>query len=198
MSYEIKGGIVAHIARRVFHVSMLAIPLIYYYWLAHLASEKILHLIILAFIFLVFLFEKFRIRARLVLFGQRLHESTHISAFAWTMLSMGVVLILSPSVSFSIPIVATCALVDPLMGELRAHHIDKKIMIIAGIITTAVIWLLCAVIYHFSFWFALVLAPITVAVEWPSFRWIDDNALMLLVPLCIILIAQYAFCARVL
>lgn len=198
MSYEIKGGIVAHIARRAFHVSMLIVPLIYYYWFIHLASEKILHLIILAFIFLVFLFEKFRIRTRLVLFGQRLHEATHISAFAWTMLSMGVVLILSPSVSFSIPIVATCALVDPLMGELRAHHIDKKIMIFIGVLTAAIIWLFCAATYHFSFWFALVLAPITVAVEWPSFRWIDDNALMLLVPLFIILIGQYVFCAAAL
>lgn len=198
MSYEIKGGIVAHIARRVFHVSMLAIPLIYYYWFVHLASEKILHLLILAFIFLVFLFEKFRIRARLVLFGQRLHEATHISAFAWTMLSMGVVLILSPSVSFSMPIVAACALVDPLMGELRTHHVDKKIMVVIGTLATAIIWLLCAVIYHFSLWFALLLAPITVAVEWPSFRWIDDNALLLLVPLCIILIVQYAFCATAL
>ncbi|MCX7121281.1 MAG: hypothetical protein NTZ67_05860 [Gammaproteobacteria bacterium] len=185
-----QGGLAAHCARRLFHVCMIAVPFVYYYFLINLATPKVWKLIILAFIFLVFLLEKLRIRARLVLFGQRLHEATHISAFAWTMLSLGVILILSPSVSFSIPIVASCALVDPLMGEMRLHTANKILAITVGIILTLIIWVTCAWIYHFPLWIGLVIAPITVAVEWPSLKWIDDNALMLLVPLMIVMIIK--------
>ncbi len=182
------GGTIAHIARRIFHIAMLAIPFLYYYFLIPHIPIKILHLIVLAFIFFVFLFEKLRIRMRLVLFGQRLHEATHISAFAWTMLAMGLLLLFSPSMSMSIPIVATCAFVDPLVGEMRLHHMHKKIIIAAGILAALMIWIFCAWFYHFPLWLGMVIAPITVAVEWPTLKWIDDNALMLLVPLGVVLI----------
>lgn len=187
---EINGGVIAHISRRLFHCSMIIVPLVYYYFLIHFASQKILDLIILAFIFLVFLLEKFRIRMKLVLFGQRLHEATHISSFAWTMLGLGIILLLSPSVSFSIPIILTCAMVDPLLGELRSHKINKKIIVVIGVFTALFIWFVCAAIYHFPFWYGIIIAPITVAVEWPSLKWIDDNALMLIVPLITILFLQ--------
>jgi hypothetical protein len=122
----------------------------------------------------------------LVLFGQRLHEATHISAFAWTMLSLGIILLISPSVGYSIAIVATCAIVDPLLGEMRMDAINKSIVIVTGIVVALIIWLLCAHYYHFPLWIACTLAPLSVAVELPNLKWIDDNALMLLVPLAII------------
>lgn len=190
ITHAINGGRIAHILRRFIHVSILFVPLFYYYFIVHLATPKILHLLILAFIFLVFLFEKFRVRMRLVLFGQRLHEASHISAFAWTILSLGVLLILCPSVNYAIPIVATCALVDPLVGEMRAHHCNKKYTVICGVILALIIWLVCAWFYVFPLWIACLIAPISVAAEWPSLKWIDDNALMLLIPLMIILLIQ--------
>jgi len=188
MKQTTQGGSTAHFARRLFHISMIGVPFLYYYFLVNLATPKILHLIMLSFIFLIFLLEKLRIRMRLVLFGQRLHEATHISAFAWTMLSLGIILIFSPEASFSIPIIATCAMVDPLLGEMRAFHIDKILTIVCGIILALFIWLTCAWIYHFPLWIGCVIAPITVAAEWPSLKWIDDNALMLCVPLVIVLV----------
>ena len=188
-----KGGVIAHTARRLFHIGMLAIPFIYYYFLTSLASEKILHLLILAFIFLVFLVEKIRIRWKLVVFGQRLHEATHISAFAWTVLSLGIILIVSPSLAFSIPIIASCALADPLLGEMRARGVNKKIAFFSGIVLVFLIWFFCALHYHFSFWIAFLMAPLTIAVEWPTFKWIDDNALMLLVPTIMTLLIDAAF-----
>lgn len=189
MEHITKGGYLAHIARRFFHVAMLAVPFFYYYFLTHLAPQKILRLMILAFIFFVFLFEKLRIRMRLVLFGQRLHEATHISAFAWTMLSIGIILFFAP-VHFAIPIVASCALVDPLLGEMRLHHINKKLIIMVGIFVAMLIWFLCAWIYHFPMWYGIIIAPITVAAEWPVLKWIDDNALMLLVPLVVVFLLR--------
>lgn len=187
-SHSTKGGSIAHIARRIFHVSIIIAPFVYYYFLEPLAKPKILRLCILAFIFFVFLFEKLRIRMRLVLFGQRLHEATHISAFAWTMLSLGIVLLLSPSAGYPVAIITTCALVDPLVGEMRLHAVNNKIILLTGILVALAIWLACARIYHFPAWVAVIIAPITAAVEWPTLKWIDDNALMLLVPLVIVFI----------
>lgn len=188
MSHETKGGTVAHIARRIFHVAMLAVPFVYYYFLEPIVKFKILHLGILAFIFFVFLFEKLRIRMKLVLFAQRFHEATRISAFAWTMLSLGIILLLSPSVAYTVPIVATCAIVDPLLGEMRLHAVNNKLILTIGILTALLIWFACAWIYDFPAWFSVIIAPITVAAEWPSLKWIDDNALMLLVPLMMVLL----------
>jgi len=189
MRHETKGGSKAHIARRLFHVSMIIVPFFYYYFFIPRVSSKILHLIIIGFIFFVFLFEKLRIRARLVLFGQRLHEATHISTFAWTMLALGITLFFAP-VHFAVPIIATCALVDPLVGEMRLRRANTVLTVFIGVLCALVIWFLCAQHYHFPLWYAVIIAPITIAAEWPSLKWIDDNALMLLAPLLMVFIVR--------
>lgn len=183
----IRGGFVAHIARRLFHLTMLAVPFVYYHFFTHIADQKTLRLLLLAFVFFIFLFEKLRIRMRLVLFGQRFHEATHLSTFAWTMLSLAVILFFAP-LSFAVPIIATCALVDPLLGEMRLHQVNKKIMVTLGVFVASAIWFFCAWFYHFSGWYIL-LAPVAVAAEWPRLTWIDDNAMMLLIPLAMIFLS---------
>lgn len=182
---------VAHIARRIIHVSILLAPIIYYYFLVPVFSTRVLHASIFIVIFFVFLLEKMRLRARLVLFAQRSYEATHISAFAWTILSLGLVLVFSPSVMYSVPIVATCALVDPLLGEMRLSHFNKPLTLILGIVLALLIWIMSARHYHFPLFFAYILAPLSVLVEWPKISWIDDNALMMLVPLIGILILSH-------
>lgn len=185
----IRGGTFAHIARRLFHALMIIVPFFYYYFFTNHFSEKYLHLAILAFIFLVFLFEKLRIRMKLVLFAQKLHEASRISAFAWTMLSLGIILLFAP-VYFAVPIIFTCAFVDPLLGEMRLRHFNKKNIIAAGIFVALIIWIVCAVIYHFPFWFGIILAPLSIAAEWPNLKWIDDNAMMLILPLMVVMILK--------
>ncbi|HLB56502.1 MAG TPA: hypothetical protein VJK30_04155 [Coxiellaceae bacterium] len=186
---EIKGGIIAHIARRIFHASMIIVPFFYYYFFISHFSEKYLHLAILAFIFLVFLFEKLRIRMKLVLFAQKLHEASRISAFAWTMLSLGIILFFAP-VYFAMPIIFTCAIVDPLLGEMRLRNFNKKNVITAGIFVAFIIWIIFSAIYHFPFWFGIILAPVSIAAEWPNLKWIDDNAMMLILPLLAVMILK--------
>lgn len=186
-SHNTNGGIIPHIARRCIHSAMLSVPLLYYHFL-YLFTQKTWHLAIIIFIFFVFLFEKLRIRYRLVFFAQRAYEATQISAFAWTILSLGILLLLSPAASYAIAIVATCAFVDPLMGELRLLKINTVWVIFAGILMGIIIWAMCAWIYHIPFWFALLMPPIAVAAEWPMIKWIDDNAMMLLVPLAVVML----------
>jgi hypothetical protein len=181
-----KGGQYAHVARRVIHLSIILIPILYYYFLFPLFSKTQLTTALIAFLCLVMLFEFIRVRFRIVLFAQRLHEATHFSAFGWTMLSICFIFLLSPSPAYSFAIIISCALADPLLGELRARQIEKWKIESAGVCVVLIVWLAVAYFYHIAYAWAFLMAPITVAVEWPSFKWIDDNALMMLVPLGII------------
>lgn len=185
-----KGGMIAHCARRLFHTLIIPVAFFYYYFLMVHVPQKILSLGILAMIFFIFLFEKLRIRAKLVLFGQRLYEAARLSAFAWTMLSLGIVLLILP-VQFAMPIVVVCGLVDPLLGEMRLRDMNKKMVFCVGCCAAWLIWFVAAQCYHFAYWYGVILAPVTVAAEWPSLKWIDDNALMMLVPLLGILLFTY-------
>lgn len=183
-----QGGRLAHIVRRMIHLSIILVPLFYYYFLTPFFSRSLLNIAIILFLFFVILFEIIRIRFRIVLFTQRLHEATHVSAFGWTMLSLGLVLLFSPSIAFSLAIIISCALADPFMGELRARQINTKKIAAAGILVVLLVWFIVAYFYRIAYGWALLMAPLTVMVEWPSLKWIDDNALMMLVPLGIVVL----------
>ncbi len=129
--------------------------------------------------------EWLRLYFGLQLFGQRPYETTQISALMWGTFGVCLVLWLAPAV-FAVPLIAACALGDPLLGELRRHTSLSALKIAGlGVIAIAVIWAICANQLGISYWF-IGLAPITVLAEWPNFRSIDDNALMLLVPLLLL------------
>lgn len=185
-----KGGYLAHIMRRVFHVSILSIPFGYYFLLVPFFPHDVLRIAIILFLCAVILFEVIRIRLRLVFFAQRLHEATHFSAFAWTMVSIGFILLFAPSMSYAVAIVGSCALSDPILGELRKRQIEKKKIIVTGWLVVLLVWTITAYFFHLSYLWGFLMAPITIAVEWPSFKWIDDNALMLLVPLVLIIFSK--------
>lgn len=190
VSLMTKGGVPAHIARRFFHLSMILVPFFYYHFLIHLFFLPTLKITLILFLFLVILFEIIRVRLGIVLFAQRLHEATHFSAFGWTMLSLGLILLFSPSPAYSFAIIISCALADPLLGELRARQIDAWKIASMGMLVVLIVWLAVAHFYHIAYAWAFLMAPITVAVEWPSLKWIDDNAMMMLVPLVIVFLAS--------
>src|SRR3990167_554633 len=169
MSYVIKGGFAGHAARRLIHMAMLITPFVYYYWLT-------LPWVLVGALVIVAIFEIIRMHFGWVLFAQREHEAQHISSFAWTIFSLVMVLLFSPSASFSMPIIACCALIDPLVGEMRARSIAPMIVFTTGFFIAMLIWFICAWIYALPFWLMGLMSPVVIAAEWPSFRWIDDNA----------------------
>lgn len=185
-----KGGTPAHVARRFFHLSMILVPFFYYYCSVHLIFPPLLHIALILFLFLVILFEIIRVRFGIVLFAQRFHEATHFSAFGWTMLSLGLILLFSPTPAYAFAIIMSCALADPLMGELRERQIDTWKIISAGMLVVLIVWLAVAYFSPIAYAWAFLMAPITVAAEWPSLKWIDDNAMMMLVPLIIVFLAS--------
>ena len=177
-----KGQWCGHWFRRAIHVSMAAIPFLYY----HYAKQT--PWLLLGALLLVALLEFFRLRFKFVFFGQREYEQRKISAFAWGMAGIILVLGFSPAPAYSIAIIVSCALGDPLIGELRRFTTKKWLINLIGCLCVMLVWLVCALAFGLSPWLVLFLPILTVFAEQIDLPWIDDNALMLLLPLLAILL----------
>lgn len=188
-SEQTKGGLAGHVLRRSIHVFMIIVPIVYYFWAASLAQAWHMTTWQLVLIFLgVFCsYEIVRIRCGWLAFGQRFHERYHISSMIWGIIAIAVVLIFTPDQCYAIPIIAACAVGDPLLGELRAH-VKPLWAVVAGISVIALVWWLCGLWMPVVWWWPLVLAPLTTVAELPNLRGIDDNALMMLAPLVLMII----------
>ena len=178
---QINGGLAAHIARRIFHVVMITVvPIIYYRVVdlgPNLPANPVYFLLFLSF--LILLFECLRLSRGWVFFGQRSNEKNRPSAFAWTSLALCFLLIFSPGISVTMSIALSCALVDPLVGECRRLGLALFPRVSLALVITLFIWRY----FDFSVGVSVLMSLVTVFSEQPSFSWVDDNALMLLVPL---------------
>ena len=182
------GGHKGHLLRRCIHVLMLLIPIAYYYWgdlIYHYFNHAKVELVLIILV-IVIAAEMLRMKKRYLIFGQRSHEATHISSFAWGAMAMAVVLLLVPNPIYAIPVVAGCAVGDPLIGALK-YRLPGYVARIIAFVVIAFIWWVCGHYMLFPVWFPAVIALVTVLVEWPNLVWIDDKALMQLVPLFILL-----------
>ena len=184
------GSARSHLLRRLIHLCQVFYPLIYYYY-GHEISQFIhapLNTIILILLALIVILEAIRLALGITFYGQRQHESKQISSFAWSAISICLVLLFAPGKEYGIPIIWGCALGDPLMGELRRFGVRSFNGFIIGVIFLLILWLFCAWWLGISWWFSIIMAPVIVAVEWPNIKWLDDNATMQLVPLLIVVI----------
>ncbi len=183
------GGLAGHILRRSIHVCVFLLPLLYY---AH-AKQVANHLsitpscLLIGILLLTVVLDLLRIKMGWTFFGQRVFESGRPSSFAWGLISVCLVLLLAPSKVFAIPIIWSCAFVDPVVGELRRVRINPLLVYIIGAVEVIVIWVCLWSWLGTPLYLAFLMAPITVALEWPKLRWIDDNALMQIIPLLIII-----------
>ncbi|MFT7463929.1 MAG: hypothetical protein ACI9EF_002277 [Pseudohongiellaceae bacterium] len=184
------GGQRGHLARRVFHVSMAAIPVLWYWHVGSLeealgqSRQTLLGWTLSILVVLEFL----RISRGITVFGQRNYEARQFSAMGWGSVSVGATLYFAPALgvqgaAMGLPIIWSLAIVDPLLGELRRAGKPNGFVFAAGVATTAAIWVCSGLWLGAPLWLAAIMAPLTVAAEWPRIRWIDDNATMTLVPL---------------
>ena len=193
------GGRKGHIFRRFFHISMIAIP-----WLYYVHGEAIGDLVSLSptqfismFGLVAILLESLRIKFGILIVGQREYEKHQTSALAWGALSIVLTLVaLSPWEGsgnthagwLTIPIILSLALGDPSMGEARRMGLDNRTVYAIGTIVCGLIWLACGYFFGTPYWMALLMGPLTMAAELPKLKWIDDNATMLLIPLATVLL----------
>ncbi|WP_423063694.1 hypothetical protein [Candidiatus Paracoxiella cheracis] len=184
------GGLGGHILRRVIHIAIVAVPLLYYAYAEPVArffhlTPKLSLLVIFGVNIIV---EAIRLMFGWTFVGHRRHEEKVISSFAWGIFSICLVLILAPDRSFAIPIIWSCAIGDPILGELRKTKLSRTWVAFIGVIVIAGIWWICTAWLGTPWRLGLLMGPLIVGLEWPNIKWIDDNALMQLIPLLIILL----------
>ena len=186
------GGMTGHIFRRVIHLGMAAIPLLYFSIGEDVASTVNMDLdqVVASVVLFALVAESLRLRYGITIFGQRDYEAKQVSALAWGAFGIGMVLLLVPHEAYAYPLIVSLAFGDPLMGELRRKGIATRqvMMISTGVILA--IWLVSSLQFDTPLWIALLLAPVCMIAEWPRLRYIDDNATMLLIPLALVLLLE--------
>ena len=186
------GGFGGHAFRRFTHVSMTAIPFVFYLYGQDFADIVSLDdkQLVSAICMLILFAELIRIRLGIVIFGQREYEADQISALAWGGLAVSLAILLAQGEGegleagvYGIPLIVGLTLVDPIMGEIKRIKQDLKLAIYVGLAVSYAVWVGC------HFWLgtdivaAILLAPLTVLGELPKTKDIDDNATMILFPL---------------
>lgn len=185
--HSVSGGMLGHLVRRIIHLSMIIYP-----WLYHTYGQIVANYLkmtprelLVVILMLVLVVELIRFSLGITIFAQRPHEARQLSTLAWTALALVIVLVLLPY-NFSLPVVMSCALVDPLLGELRHYEVSKLICIIVGLLTLIAVWLIASFIFKFAWWWFAVMAPIILIAEWINIKWVDDNFLMMFAPTIIL------------
>lgn len=173
---------------------MATIPYLYYVHGETISSYFYLNgrQFVSAICILILALEAIRIRSGIVIVGQREYESRQISALAWGALAVAMAILISPEGSgegmktgkYGAPLILGMTLVDPLMGEVKRKKKDLRLAIFSGLILSYSVWIGCHFLIGTEIIVALLLAPLTVLGEIPSTKWIDDNATMVLLPLC--------------
>ncbi|DAC46480.1 MAG TPA: hypothetical protein D7H92_06520 [Candidatus Poseidoniales archaeon] len=186
------GGMRGHLLRRGIHLSMIGIPYLYFSHGESVAEAIGVSLaqVVAGVVLIALVLEGIRLKIGLTVFGQRDYEANQVSALAWGAVGIGFVLLLVPEEAYAWPLIASLALGDPLMGELRRKDIpDRQVMIYATLLILA-IWLVAVVQFGTPIWLAILLAPVCMISEWPRLTYIDDNATMLLIPLALVLLLE--------
>lgn len=195
------GGRSGHALRRAYHVVMFA--LVPYLWFWHgrgLSSwlgtrpDRVLG----AGGLLCLLGEAARVWRGFVCLGCRTYEARQVSAMAWGAVGTVLVLMLAPArgespadrAYLAAPILWCLGLVDPVLGELKAAGMGlRRRSVVACLLATAV-WAVstAALAPDSGFAWAIVpvMGPLAVLSEFPSIPSVDDNGLMLLIPLGVV------------
>tara|TARA_B100000131_G_scaffold300271_1_gene321459 strand:- start:1455 stop:2090 length:636 start_codon:yes stop_codon:yes gene_type:complete len=190
------GGKNGHIFRRLIHVSMLVFPFVYY-WYGNQISEYLTtvfereisrEFIVTFLLIFIVIAELGRLFLGITIFGQRDYEKKQISALAWGGVSICICFLFAPLGGYKeayigLPIIFTISIVDPLLGETRKILDSNKLIISIAFIVSFLIWFSCSIFLETPLWFSLIMPPLAIIAEWPSLKYIDDNATMILLPL---------------
>ena len=190
------GGKNGHIFRRLIHLSMIVFPFVYY-WYGNQISEYLTTVFereisresVVTFLLIFIVIVEFgRLFLGITIFGQRDYEKKQISALAWGGVSICICFLFAPLGGYKeayigLPIIFTISIVDPLLGETRKILDSNKLIISIALIVSFLIWFSCSIFLETPLWFSLIMPPLAIIAEWPSLKYIDDNATMILLPL---------------
>ena len=189
------GGMSGHIFRRIFHLAMGILPILYFELGPEVAESVSMTLdeTVAAIVIVAVLGESARLKLGFTVFGQREYESKQVSALAWGALAIGMVFLITPTEEYAYPLILSLTFGDPFMGELRRRGVDSKSVVYYACVLVLGIWLTCWYLFDTPLLVCLIVAPIAVISETPRLRYIDDNATMLLIPLAAVVILEPFF-----
>jgi hypothetical protein len=178
----------AHVVRRIFHLCAPAF-LVYYLipedmWGLGISPE----ISVIVVLITVLSVEAFRLATGRTYYGLRTYEKNQISAYAWAAIGITIAFLFFPPV-FVICAVVGLGWVDPLIGELRRHWkkanptlpLVMYFMIVMGSL------LLFSDINFITQVFLGCLASVSaIKIEAWKTRYVDDDFLMLIIPLMIL------------
>ena len=190
------GGKNGHIFRRLIHLSMIVFPFVYY-WYGNQISEHLTTVfereisresVVTFLLIFIVIAELGRLFLGITIFGQRDYEKKQISALAWGGVSICICFLFAPLGGYKeayigLPIIFTISIVDPLLGETRKILDSNKLIISIALVVSFLIWFSCSIFLETPLWFSLIMPPLAIIAEWPSLKYIDDNATMILLPL---------------
>ncbi len=177
----------SEIFRRIFH--MTAIGYLVYFLLPNELIPGFYKwyglLIIICFALAV---ESFRLKTGKLFFGLREYEKKQVSAFAWFAIGMSIALLFF-KMQFVVPAVIGMALIDPLIGEIKQR---KKSLypvlpfVVYWLIMFSCLFLLSDLILAIVILFTVIGTFFAIFAESWNIKFIDDDFLMLVVPLLVI------------
>ena len=180
-----------HIARRIFHLSA-PIVFIYYLFPEDFFGFGRQNFLILIFV-LMMVHEANRLRKKKVYFGMRDYEATQLSAYAWASIGVFIALMFFPPL-FVIPAITGIGWTDPLIGEMNRRKMKgyPYIPLLVYFLITFFSFLLFSGPLEFDmeistmFILAIVGSVVAIAAEKPTIKYVDDDFLMMIVPLVVI------------
>ncbi|UCG70102.1 MAG: hypothetical protein JSV09_03555 [Thermoplasmata archaeon] len=182
------------IFRRIFHMTAV-VYLVYYILPEELLPGFYKWYGVLIVILFALSVEGVRLKTGKIFFGLRKYEKRQISAFAWFAIGMGCALLLF-KMEYVVPVVIGMAFTDPLIGEIKRRR--EKLYPTLPLIFYGAIVFLClffltevAIILLILFTFLATISAIFA--EWWKVKYIDDDFLMLVIPLVVLSALDYFF-----
>ena len=108
------GGMRGHLLRRGIHLSMAALPFVYFTY-GESVADSIgweLQQVVAGVVLFALVAEGIRLKLGITVFGQRDYEAKQVSALAWGAVGVGFVLLLAPHEAYAYPLILSLALGD--------------------------------------------------------------------------------------
>ncbi|UCE37827.1 MAG: hypothetical protein JSW00_00860 [Thermoplasmata archaeon] len=137
--------------------------------------------------------EGVRLKYGKLFFGLREYEKKRISAFAWFSIGMCIALLFFEMI-FVVPVVIGMAVIDPLIGEVRQRK-EKLYPVVPSVIYALIMFLCLLLLSEMSeIWLILfsILGTISaITAERWDLKHIDDDFLMIVIPLLVLSMFHY-------
>ena len=170
--------------RRLLHISAPAF--LVYYLIPETFHGISRDSLLLASLSMVLVFEVYRWRRGLVLFGMKGYETRNVSAFAWAAMGMTIALLFFPMHLVVVAFLGL-ALVDSFIGELdhigHGRYNPGLPFLLFTVISIAYLWTFGGMEFYLAAVLSIIGGLTIIISERPNLKWINDDFLVVVVPL---------------